>query len=650
LTAWYHLPAEEMGPEISNITSGLKTDQSGRRNNWIRNLELFEGRKLGGYSAHSYVGEVHDEEVYKSDRDGLIRSAVATAVSNFYAPQKPKPQFQTLGATWAIRRKAYRLDRICEGILNQRQGRFINVWSFAVDAVTDTALQGDCCIKVVADRVKRRIVHELVPGPDLFYDPAQGRYPTDLFQRGPIDEEEALHRWPGAKVAINSAQPYEWYGRAAQKRPRSSKVIEIQYAWHLPDGPDKAGKWAVVINGKTVDSGDWTAPAFPFVFIQWEPHRDGPWASGIGDEMRLSAEEAGELDHRLMLREILASGKKGFYKRGTVKPEDLEGNDPVTWVAVDGDVYPQENPSMAFHPMDLDYLKYKIQVAWDRVGISQMSAAARREPNITSGIAQMTLNDTKSGRQLVKSQRYEQAFVDLAHQYVWRLRELAEDDKDFAVKWSGRRILREQKWDEADIEDDMFSIQVAPTAALPHDPAGRQQMIQSMFESSLISQETAKLLIGWPDIDSELQMENAESEYIDTLIERYLDAEPDNWGAYDYQAPEGFLTNKVRALTRFAAAWFRAKIDQMALPPEEQQKAEFNLALLVRYIRELDKLMRPPEEPAPAEAARAPGAEGMPPGGPAVGGPAPDQLPPGPMGAASPEALPPNPAQPGMAA
>ncbi len=28
----------------------------------------------------------------------------------------------------------------------------------------------------------------------------------------------------------------------------------------------------------------------------------------------------------------------------------------------------------------------------------------------------MTLNDTKAGRQLVKAQRYEQAFVDLAHQ------------------------------------------------------------------------------------------------------------------------------------------------------------------------------------------------------------------------------------------
>jgi hypothetical protein len=155
----------------------------------------------------------------------------------------------------------------------------------------------------------------------------------------------------------------------------------------------------------------------------------------------------------------------------------------------------------------------------------------------------------------------------------------------------------------------------------------------------LISQETAKLLIGWPDIDSELEMENAESEYVDMLIEKYLDAEEETWGAYNYQAPEGFLTNKVRALTRFAAAWFRGKIDQSSLPPDEQLKAEFNLGLLVRYIRELDALMQPPEAPAPEQPANSNA------GAPPMGGPAPDQLPPGPMGAPSPEMMPPNPAQ-----
>lgn len=637
-----------MGGEISRLMDGFRRDQAGRRQNYIDNLELFEGRRLGGYSAYSYTDKVEGGEIFKRDRQGLIRSAVATVVSNCYAPQKPKPQFQTLGATWAIRRKAYRLDRICEGVCNQRQGRFINVWSFMIDAAADAALQGDACIKVVADRVRKRITHELVPAPDLFYDPAQGRFPTDLFQRAPIDENEAMEQWPGAKAQIRSAQPYNWYGRAIAERPRAAKVIEIQYAWHLPPSPDDPGVWCACINGATVDSGEWTAPTFPFVFLQWEPHRDDPWSSGIADEGKLLAEESSEIDYRLLLREILASGKKIYYQEGSVKPDDLVLNDAVVgvpWTGTGGP--PTESVAMPFHPMELDFLRLKKEEFWDKIGISQMSAAARREPNITSGIAQMTLNDTKAGRQLVKSQRYEQSFVDLAHQWIWRLREIGEEDKDFAVKWAGKRILREQKWADADIEDDMFSIAVAPSAALPHDPAGRQQMITTMFESGLISQETAKLLIGWPDIDSELQMENAESEYVDALIEKFLEADPEKWGAYAYQAPEGFLTNKVRALMRFTAAWFRGKIDQMSLPPEEQVKAEFNLALLVRYIRELDKLMRPPEPAANDNATpmAPPGAmpPPVPPPGPPIGGLGPDQIPPGPMAAPAPDMLPPNP-------
>ena len=46
---------------------------------------------------------------------------------------------------------------------------------------------------------------------------------------------------------------------------------------------------------------------------------------------------------------------------------------------------------------------------------------------------------------------------------------------------------------------------------------------------------------------------------IDMLIDKYLDAEPEEWTAYDYQAPEGFLMNKMYALRRFTSAWARAR-------------------------------------------------------------------------------------------
>lgn len=604
---WHELGEKAMGEEVHNLLEGYKKEQSGRRSRYIRNLELYEGRSMGGYSAHAYAGS--DADDYDDpDRLRLIRSAVESAVASIYAPQKPKPQFQTLGATWATRRKAHRLDRICEGILNQRQERHINAWAFIHSkACPEAALQGVAAIKVMADREQKRVAHALVPHINLFTDPAEGMNPRSLFERGPIDEGLALDKWGrSAAREIRGAPAYEWYGRADTKRPRSSRVIEIQYAWHLPNGTDSPGRWCASIGGKAVDSGDWTAPAFPFAFLIWEPHMDGYWGSGIADVGQALAKRAGELDLRLWYRQLIASGKTIWVPRDSVKPGDLELNDAVKAVMYDGTAPPTESNTPPFHPMEAENRDSAIRQFWDAIGISQVSAAARREQGVSSGVAMMTLNDTKSGRQLPKAQRFEDLFVDLAHQHVWRLRELGEEDADFMVTWPGKTMLQQYNWADNDVEDDGFTVNVAPSANLPHDPAGRQETVQMMYAGGIIDRDRVMELMGWPDTDQELH--SAENEYIESLIERYLDAEPDKWNAGEYESPEGFILNKFGALRKFVSAWFRSRMDQRALPEEkERSKAEFCIKLLTRYIRELDALMKPP--PAPSAPA------GMPPMG-----------------------------------
>jgi hypothetical protein len=642
---WHKLDRREMGQEVSRLFDTYKKEQSARRTRYIRNLEMYENRPLGGYSAHGYYTS-ESGEWQNPDRLGIVRSMVASAVASIYAPQKPKPQFQTLGATWSTRRKAYRLDRICEGILNQREGEHVNKWAFTIDASVDCVLQGVAPIKVVSDTVEMRVAEKLIPHPDIYTDPAEGRNPKNLFQREPIDAAYALQLWPKARSAIVGSKPYEWFGKAFTKKPRASKVVELQYAWRLPYGPKQPGRWCAVINSEVVDEGEWTAPAFPFIWLGWERHRDGFWWSGVADEIYDLAMRAGELDLRLFHRMLIASGKKIFFEEGSVNEQDLTLNDAVVGVSVGpGTPFPQETLVPPFSPMELEYRDAKIRDAWDASGLSQVSAAARREPNVQSGIAQLTLNDTKAGRQLTKGQRYENLYVDRAHQYVWRLRELAEKDPKFAVTYPGKNLLRTYQWSDNDIDDEAFSVTVAPSSALPHDPAGRQEMVSQLYSSALIDQEQAKNLIGWPDLEGELNVENAESEYVDMLIDKYLDAEAGKFSMLDYQAPEGFLMNKMYALRRFTSAWARARIDQATLPQDEQAAADFNIGLLVRWIKELVRMMQPPVPRAgegPVQQGIAPpilpAGPGVPPGMP-PGAPMP--MPPGPPGP-PPMAMPPG--------
>lgn len=625
-TVWSKQKPEEMGYAVSRMIEAFKREQSGRRVRYRRNLELYERRKAN--DASSYSESSSDD--FAQDRLGLIRSAVATAVSSIYAPQKPKPQFQTSGATWAVRRRAAKLDKICEGIINQRQGRWINVWALMTDAGAEAAVQGCACIKVYSDLANECVAHKLIPSIDIWFDPTEGRTPRNMYHREPISEADALQLWPKAAKTIKGAQPYEWYSMRDQK-PRDSKTIELQYAYKLPDSADEPGKWCAVISGEVVDHGEWDAPAFPIVMLGWEPHRDSPWYAGIADEGAGQAEFCSELYLRLRYRTIIASGQQIFYQKDTCKPDDLALNDARVVIPYEGSTPPIVTTASPFGAQEMEFLQYSVQNFWDAIGISQVSAAARREQGVDSGVAMMTLNDTKAGRQLVKAQRYEQAYVDLAHQYVWRLRELAKENKDLMIQWPGKKLLMSVKWRDADVDDDEFSVSVAPASALPHDPAGRQQMVSDLYQQGMISQETAKTLIGWPDLDNELNLETSAQEYVDALIERYLDADPETWNAAQYQAPNGNLPNKPAALLRFVCALYKARTDQFALTPEESAKAEFNMNLLGRWIQEMDALLNPPAPalggPMPGGAPPPPGGMPLPPG--ALPPPAPGNLPAG---------------------
>jgi hypothetical protein len=593
LERWYRLEGTALANEVRDIADDLWRQQTMRRSRYLHNLQLFEKAALSNYSAAGYYSHDYLNRTIDADPLGLIRSAVQTGHAEIYAKQKPKPQFQTSGAEWKLRRKAQKLDKICEGILSQREGRWVDGWALMGDSAVECMVQGTAAIYVIADLAEKRIAHELVPVCELYVDPAEGRDPQNLFRVSPIDVDRAIALFvegsgesaQAKRRAIENAEEFSGFERGAlMGRTRSIRQVKMVTAWRLPLSKDDPGRVVVSIGGQVMAEGEWTAPAFPFAFLHWEPHRGGFWGAGVVEDGAKAAEDAGELDRRLLARAKIASGKRVYYADGAVPPEAFEQNGPETAIPVQaGQPMPQESLVPPFADAEFQYAQSKIRQFWDAIGISQVGAAARREPGVESAVAMRTLNDVKTGRQLPKGQRYEQVFVDLGHQYIWRLKELAEDDPNFAVRWPGKATLQEVKWKDADIGDNPFSIVVAPASALPNDPAGRLSMAGELFSQKLITPQTYKQLLGWPDLEQELQSESSEYEYIDALIDTYLDAEEGRWDAGEYESPDGAILDKPRALMRFSAAYFRAKRDKAPA---------FNIGLLRRYIQELDHLIQ----------------------------------------------------------
>lgn len=589
-TAWDQESKDELGQAIQGVFKRLKQVSSGRRERALRNLELYERRPLGGHGAAAWEQARYLDSGDDADRLVLVHSSVETAKSTIYAPQKPKPQFQTLGATWEARRVAYSADRLCEGVINQRQGQFPNVWALMCDAATDAMVTGTGIVGVFSDKEAKRIAHEVVPMVDFYVDPIEGRDPKNFFREVPISRDE-IRRIYGNSVSLTGAESWDTGG---YDRGKTADVVALRYAWRMPYSGEKAGRATVIVGSTVLEDDEWTCPQPPFVFLRWVPSRISFWGLGIADEAGTLAKEVSEFDYRLHVRALTASGKRIYYREGTVDEKLLTSNEGVQPIPVNSQSpdLPQESIVPPFTEAEAAFRERRIQQYWDAVGISQVSAAARREPGLSSGLALITLNDTKAGRQLTKGQAFEQAFVELAHQYIWRLRELSEDDPNYFVSWPGKRLLRQVSAKALkNLDDDTYSVTVAPASSLPHDPAGRQQMVQELYRSGIITQDTAKTLIGWPDLDSELDTDRAESEYIDALIDAYLQADQDDWAPVDYEPPERHLVDKLGAIRRFASAWFRARIDQRALPREERGKAEWNIQLLSTWMRQCSELV-----------------------------------------------------------
>lgn len=618
---WHEQEGVERAREVENIADGLWADQALRRTRYLRNVQLFEVIDIPTADAAGYCRALGGANLaIPSDRLGLIRSGVQTAAAEVFAKQKPKPQFQTSGADWRTRRKAKKLDKLCEGILHQRQGKFLDVWDFVFDAGVELLVQGTAAMHVLASSEAGKIEHELVPIKELYFDPNEGRDPQNLFRVSPIDQDKAIARFASGdsaedlakREAIESAAQFEGWDQtiASSTQPRAAKRIRMVQAWRLPFGKDKPGAACVIINGQVMAEEEWTAPAFPFVFAHWEPHRLSPWASGLVEEGAELAEKAGDLDERMLNRARVCGGRRIYvHEEAVVNEASLEENDAevVIKLAPNAPV-PQETLVPPFTDAEMQYVRARVQAYWDAIGVSQISAAARREPGVESAVAMRTLNDTKAGRQLPRAKMYEKIFVDLAQQYIYRLREMAANDSNFAVRWAGKSVLQEIKWSEADPGDDAnFSVTVAPASALPSDPAGRLSMAGELYASKLIDATTYKQLLGWPDLEQELNSESAEYEYIDFLLDKYLDAEKGSWGAGDYESPEGAIVDKPRALMRFTSALFQAK---------REKAPEFNLKLLRRYIKELGQQISAAQQAQAAASAPPPGTQAAPPAGP----------------------------------
>ena len=583
---WYRKKGEDLGKTVWTLGTSLESDQDWRVSLYHRMLRLYEGRTQE-FSRKGNQSRRFDSELNYN----LSRAASDTVHAEIAGRQKPTPKLQTSDADWKTKRRAKKIEKFCGAVLHQKQGVHLNAWELMENCFLDCAIGGMGVAKVFSRggriNIERHFAHE------LFVDEAEAQYgdPQNLFHVYQMERDKALwafaldpsldlsnKRRRDIAKAIETAEEVEVekYGSAA----RAAKSIKIVEAWRLPAGEGQPGKHCFCINNALLHEEEWTRPEFPFVFMRWEWDRDGWYATGLVEQGESIHLEVNENATKLQERFRLCGAKRTFIEAGSVNINAMRQNESEVLIEVSkGAQMPKEAPPKPIAESEMAWFESLFQKYFEISGVSQMRASSRKEPGVTAGIAIRTLNDMQTARFALKAKSYENAFVSLAHQIIYCAREADEAGEDTIARYDD-----EIRWSEVKLPEDTFDITIAPTSSLPNDPAGRMQMTQELYSSGVVGIETYKQLLGWPDLEKEMNFQSAQTRWLEKLIDRILDE-----GEEAYEAPDGHIMDKPRALMQTSQAYFDALYDDA---PEE------NLALLREYMMGLDKLIADGEKAA----------------------------------------------------
>lgn len=161
----------------------------------------------------------------------------------------------------------------------------------------------------------------------------------------------------------------------------------------------------------------------------------------------------------------------------------------------------------------------------ETVGISELSATAKRPPAEMPGIAYRMQQDIERGRHGLTLREYDRAVVTLARLSVAAQRDLAGDSKP-KPEWStnylrGGRITEVIPWADMPDEED-YKLSVWPASIMPATPAGQLATAQELVGAGFISKEAALQILQIPDVERLMSMENAYTDYLSYCAERMM--------------------------------------------------------------------------------------------------------------------------------
>lgn len=532
------------------------------------------------YSGFSGAGPV---------RLNIIQSIIDTLL-NKVVKNSPRPMFLTDGGDWGARKQAEKRSKFVLGAFHATK-----TYQKTPMAALQALCYGDGFVKVYSNNGELCVEPALTL--ELFIDENEALYgkPRRLWQTRLVDKNSLKAMYPKASEQIEAAQTVQapFYMTTVAE---SNLVAVVEY-WKLPrkvNGKYVGGEHHVIVGDKNlVPATEWKREHFPFARIGFIRNLVGYYSKGVPETVMSHQIEVNKTLKRISDSLRLVASPKVLYDYQSKIVKSHFNNDVGAMIGYLGTPPQFINPS-AVSPELFKHLADMIQMAYNEVGVSTLSATSQKPAGLNSGKALREYNDLETERFASFAKSWENLHMDIAELILEECEQMEAQGDKLSFMAPDKKGCEKISFKDVKMEKDKYVIQVYPTSMLPKTPAGRLEYVQEMIGGGLITPEEGLSLLEFPDIDKVAQFKNAKFNDILATIDYMLDND-------EYLPPEPYQQLQT-GIQYMQSAYLYYKNEKC---PQEK------LDLLVRWINDAVSLLTPPEEPVAT-------AEEMPLGQPAV--------------------------------
>lgn len=568
----------------------------------------------------------------------FAQNVVDTIVAQIATP-RVQPMALTEGASYGARQKAKELTQCIEGQWDE-----CDLDSVKEQIITDACIfEGVGLVKGYASQNCDAVVFKRVCPLDVFVDDAEAidGEPRCFYHRQRMDRYVAAEDYGQPDPSLN--------GSAKTRRQKILKApaaridddadssldrIELWESWHLPsrmpdpsDPEDKGsqdGRHCIVIDGCTLLDEPWEESRFPFAVFKPKKARQGWWGIPAMRQLAAGQREYEKVTAKLQRAHQKMGGSHFIVNRNAKIAKRTMTNDSGDVWEVDGD--PANVRDIQPTPANPQTYQYRDGIVADMLrstGNSTFSAQGAVPAGLqqASGKALEVFSDENSKYHILWHREVERWTLDVTDLMKMVVRQILKVKPDFSSKYREKRGYKTIAW--KDLIDEDHVVRVFPVSMLAQAPAAKFAQLSELLNAGAITVEQFRRLFELPDIESETDIDAADTDIIDRNLDHMV-------MTGRYLAPQPF--DDLQLLITRAGKFYNAC--------RVQDVPDARLELIRNCISDAQALMNPPA-PAGAAPPMAPpvGPPGMPPPGAAMPPPAPPGAPMMPPGAPPPPGM-----------